>query len=116
MRTAPLGGLTQTGHTAVDHDNLTVNHGGLEGVTANQHHAQSHADAAHSDGPNAKAGGGAIASLTNSLATQTTDGTLEDIAGIGTVSVPAVERNLSELNAKIDAILTALRAATLIDT
>jgi hypothetical protein len=58
----------------------------------------------------------AIASLTNNLATTTTDGVLETMTGIDTISQNALSRNLSELNAKVDAILTALRAATIIET
>lgn len=33
---------TSEDHSAVNHDNLTINHSGLEGVTADQHHAKSH--------------------------------------------------------------------------
>lgn len=50
----------------------------------------------------------AIAALTNSLEATTADGTLEAITGVGTVSINAVARNLSELNAKIDAIRQVL--------
>lgn len=35
--------LTQARHSAVNHDNEIVNHAGLEGVSADQHHAKSHA-------------------------------------------------------------------------
>ena len=56
----------------------------------------------------------AIASLTNSMVDTTTDGTLEALNAA--FSNAELERNLSELNTKLDAVLTALRTHGLIDT
>lgn len=46
----------------------------------------------------------AIPALTNNLDDTSTDGILEDIDGIGTINDVAVERNFSELNAKINSL------------
>lgn len=56
----------------------------------------------------------AIAALTNSQADTTTDGTLEALNAV--FSNAEVERNISELNVKIDAILAILRTHGLIAT
>lgn len=59
----------------------------------------------------------AIASLTNNQTDTTTDGTLESIGDTssGDQSAP-IERNISEVNSKVDAILTALQNHGLIAT
>ncbi|MDP2654890.1 MAG: hypothetical protein Q8Q08_12790 [Candidatus Omnitrophota bacterium] len=52
--------------------------------------------------------------LTNSLGDTNVDGTLEAFSGLSTISIPALERNLSELNAKINALRTVLTDLDLI--
>lgn len=59
----------------------------------------------------------AIASLTNNQTATTTDGALETIPDTTTNDASAeIERNITELNAKLDSILTALRNHGLIAT
>lgn len=58
----------------------------------------------------------AIASLVDNT-TGATDGTLDDMDdGAGAVSLAELQNNVAELNAKLDAVLTALRNHGIIAT
>ena len=50
----------------------------------------------------------AIAALTNNMEDTTVNGVLEAMTGLGTVTVATVARNMSELNAKINALRQVL--------
>lgn len=59
----------------------------------------------------------AIASLTNNQSANTTDGTLEDIGDTTSADQsPSIERNITELNEKLNAVISALESHGLIAT